>query len=184
MLFGRDWWTERVDFLNAVPQHPGLAFTKSLENLPTFRRLADPGKRFRWPSTEEREAARPVREESGYRDSTLLFDLGYRTTGMSDDMRWFVLTRKALPVLGLREVAETIARLCRDRKRQEGGRQRYAEAIGKWEHDLARLKRKFYDGPPADFAGRPPSGIRKGLRPPCRYLDEAEGLNIGCGPGF
>ena len=43
------------------------------------------------------------------------------------------------------EVAEIIARLCRERKRQGHGRERYAYAIAKWEHDLARLKREYYD---------------------------------------
>ncbi len=153
LLFGRDWWTERVDLLNAaVGHHPGLTYAKSLENLPAFRRLADPEKRFRWPSTEVREEKRTDEEERGdYRETTPLFDLGYRTTGMDDVKRWFVLTGKALPMLALSEVAETIARLCRDRKRQEGGRQRYAEAIHKWEYDLARLKREFYDGPYGGF---------------------------------
>ena len=56
-----------------------------------------------------------------------------------------MLTNDALSELGLREVAEIIARLCRERKRQDDGRQRYAYAIAEWEHDLARLKREYYD---------------------------------------
>lgn len=64
---------------------------------------------------------------------------------MSRDERWDVLTSDALSELGLREVAEIIARLCRERKRQGDGRQRYAYAIAEWEHDLARLKREYYD---------------------------------------
>lgn len=146
LLFGRNWWTEEIDLLNmTLINHPGLKYAKSLENLPIFRRHADPEKRFRWPSTEAQEAKKHVQEGYGYRDSTPLFNLGYRTTGMDRARRWEVLTRKALPKLGLREVAETIAGLCRARKRQNDGRLRYADAIGEWEHDLARLKREYYD---------------------------------------
>lgn len=58
-----------------------------------------------------------------------LYVLGYRITDMSRDERWEVLTNDALSELGLREVAEIIARLCRERKRQGYGRERYAYAI-------------------------------------------------------
>ena len=68
-----------------------------------------------------------------------------RLTDMSREERWEVLTNDALSELGLREVAEIIARLCRERKRQGHGRERYAYAIAEWEHDLARLKREYYD---------------------------------------
>jgi hypothetical protein len=70
---------------------------------------------------------------------------------MNRRQRWEVLTRKALPQLGLREVAETIAGHCRARKRQRGGTEKFANAITEWEYDLARLKAEFYVGQPRRF---------------------------------
>jgi hypothetical protein len=45
---------------------------------------------------------------------------------MNQRQRWEVLTRKALPQLGLREVAETIAGHCQARKRQRAGTDKFA----------------------------------------------------------
>ncbi len=80
-----------------------------------------------------------------------MYRLGYRITGRSRSKRWKILKTRAVPELGLREVAETIARHCRVRKRQIGGREKYANAIAEWEHDLDRLKRELYTGQRARF---------------------------------
>ncbi|MBX6764414.1 MAG: hypothetical protein IRY88_12145 [Rubrobacteraceae bacterium] len=82
--------------------------------------------------------------EAEFQSETQLYRLGYKITGLSRAERWKILSTRAVPVLGLQEVAETIARHCRVRKRQIGGRERYAHAIAEWEHDLDRLKREFY----------------------------------------
>ena len=151
LLFGRNWWREEVELLNAaLVHHPGLRHAKQLLDN-AARRYARP--RFRWPSAEPQDAEIPAPRDAdvGYRERSPLFDLGYRIKGMSRDERWDVLTNDALSELGLKEVAEIIASLCRERERQGDGRQRYAYAIAEWEHDLARLKREYYDHASAPF---------------------------------
>jgi len=81
-----------------------------------------------------------------FREETPLYQTGYKITGLSRDRRWSILTDKAVPTLGLFEVAETIANNCRLRKLQYNGEVKYAHAIGEWEHDLARLRKVFHDG--------------------------------------
>lgn len=81
---------------------------------------------------------------SGWREETPLHKLGYKITGRSRHQRWQILINRALPQLGLAEVAYTIARNCRLRKLDS--EERYSHAIGEWEHDLTRLKGFFYDG--------------------------------------
>lgn len=83
---------------------------------------------------------------SGWREQTPLHKLGYKITGRSRHQRWQVLINRALPQLGLPEVAYTIANNCRLRRLQYDGEERYSHALGEWEHDLARLKEYFYDG--------------------------------------
>ncbi|MBX6764707.1 MAG: hypothetical protein K6T51_02515 [Rubrobacteraceae bacterium] len=132
LLFGNDWWNVYVECLDAVLEyHPGLQYVKSLETFP-------------WPGTDAEETDYPGVSEAEFQPETPLYNLGYRITGLSRSERWEILCTKAVPELGLQEVAETIARHCRVRKRQFGGREKYAHAIAEWEHDLDRLKREFY----------------------------------------
>lgn len=131
VLFGHDWWSVDVEWLNAVLQyHPGLQYVASLET-------------FSWPSTEAAEAEGRSEGELELREQSRLKELGYDTT-KSRSVRWRVLTTKAVPELGLPRVAGMIAWFCRLKKRQRGGSQRFARAIGEWEHDLERLKREIY----------------------------------------
>jgi hypothetical protein len=138
LLFGNDWWNYRVDLLNeTLEHHEGLQFARS------FFDTVD----FPWPSTEAVES--PGSPGGGassveLRNETPLRQLGYQITGTSRGERWRILTEAAVPQLGLREVAYTIAENCCRCKRQRGGRERYEYAIGEWEHDLARLKREYY----------------------------------------
>lgn len=132
LLFGHDWWGTDVEWLNAVLRyHPGLQYVKSLETFP-------------WPGTEAQESSGAGESEAEFQTETRLYQLGYRITGRSRSQRWRILENKAVPDLGLEEVVRTIASHCRTRKRQRGGRTKYAHAIAEWEHDLARLKREFY----------------------------------------
>lgn len=132
LLFGHDWWNIDVEWLNAVLEyHPGLQYVKSLETFP-------------WPETDAPEATHAGVSEAEFQSETPLHRLGYQITGRSRSKRWEILKSKAVPELGLQEVAETIAQHCRVRKRQVGGREKYANAIAEWEYDLARLKREFY----------------------------------------
>ena len=75
-----------------------------------------------------------------------LHRLGYKITGLSRGKRWRVLTERAVPALGLQEVARTIAGHVRRARSQRGGTQRFEYAISEWEHDLARLKSEIPDG--------------------------------------
>lgn len=139
LLFGHDWWDVDVEWLNAVLEyHPGLQYVKALETFP-------------WPGTDAPEAPVAGASAAEYQSETALYRLGYRITGRSRAKRWQVLESTAVPKLGLQEVAETIARHCRTRKRQIGGKEKYAHALAEWEHDLGRLKREFYKGHRARF---------------------------------
>ncbi len=86
--------------------------------------------------------------ETDWREETPLYELGYSIVSPISRRnrprreRWKILMDEALPVLGLQEVAWTIANNCRVRKIND--REKYAYAIAQWEHDLARLKRAFY----------------------------------------
>lgn len=99
--------------------------------------------RFSWPSTEAEETRGGSDSEYDLRDRSKLKELGYDTT-KPPSVRWRILTDKAVPELGLPKVAGLIAWFCRSRKQQRGGRQKFARAIGEWEHDLERLKREVY----------------------------------------
>ncbi len=132
LLFGHDWWGTDIEWLNAVLQyHPGLQYVKSLETFP-------------WPGTEAEESSGAGEVEAEFQTETRLYQLGYKITGRSRPERWRILKGQAVPALGLEEVVRTIASHCRTRKRQRGGRKKYAHAISEWEHDLDRLKREFY----------------------------------------
>jgi hypothetical protein len=85
-------------------------------------------------------------DDAGWREETPLHRLGYRITKRTRHQRWQVLVNRAVPQLGLPEVAYTIAQNCRVRKLQQDGEEKYAHAIGEWEYDLARLRKEFYDG--------------------------------------
>ncbi len=135
LAFGHDWWTEAVDWLEwSVHQHEGLAFAKSLASFP-------------WPTTDVvTPSGRAAKDDADgrYAPESALHLLGYQISGMDRDERWTCLASTAVPQLGLRRTAETIAMLVRARKQQRGGRRRYRHAIREWETDLRRLKREFY----------------------------------------
>lgn len=134
LLFGYDWWSDAVDQLNRfLDWHPGLQYVHSLA-----------GEQFEWPSTDAPESAGNGTSSPDYQEQTELRRLGYQITGLTRAQRWHILTRSAIPKLGLQPVAETIAFNTRLRKRQRSGRTRYAYAIGEWEHDLGRLHSEFY----------------------------------------
>ena len=145
VMFGYDWWHDFPQSLNRVLEfHPGLQYAKSREM-------------FVWPSTEQKETRNPGVARDGFRDETPLHRMGYRITDgrggyHSAAYRWDMLKSKAVPRLGLKEVANTIAQLCRARRSQSGGENRYKRALREWESDLARLKAEYYDGNFLNFA--------------------------------
>jgi hypothetical protein len=131
LLFGHDWWHVEIGVLNSfLDSHEGLAFAKSLAT-------------FEWPSIE---AAESTGDSSAgqFRPETQLHRLGYQITDTTASQRWKTLVNRAVPEMGLQQVAETIAMLVRLRKSQRNGRTRYVNAIAAWEQDLDRLKTEFY----------------------------------------
>lgn len=104
---------------------------------------AKPASTFTWPSTEAAETRGSGDSDLDLMPESRLRQLGY-TTNEPRSVRWRILTTKAVPELGLQKVASMVAWFCRSRKQQKGGRQKFARAIGEWEHDLHRLKREVY----------------------------------------
>ncbi len=105
--------------------------------------IRNPTSAFSWPSTEAEETRGGGEGEYDLRARSRLKELGYDTT-KSPSTRWRILTTEAVPELGLPKVAGLIAWFCRSRKAQRGGREKFARAIGEWEHDLERLRREFH----------------------------------------
>lgn len=97
---------------------------------------------FTWPSTELSENPY-TNENQKLNEKSELRKMGYQISGMSKIKRWEVLDR-AVPVLGLRDIAYTIAFLVKSRKGQENGEVKYKDSIFKWEKDLDMLKEKYY----------------------------------------
>jgi hypothetical protein len=138
VLFGYDWWAGHVNLLNlSRDSHPGMSYLHSLQS-------------FRWPGTEAPESDGTGDSGGEFQSETALRRLGYQITGLSRARRWQVLN-VAVPSLGLEEVVGTIASNLRLRKAQVGGRDKYANAIGEWEFDLARLRSTYYNGSRANF---------------------------------
>lgn len=138
ILFGYDWWAGHMPLLDQSKDwHPGMRHLHSLQS-------------FRWPGTEAPESTGVEESEGKFQSQTDLHELGYRITGLTRARRWQVLT-VAIQRLGLEDIAGTIANHIRLRKAQVGGAEKYANAIGEWEHDLHRLKTTYYKGTRANF---------------------------------
>jgi hypothetical protein len=136
VLFGYNWWTDEIEYLNkSKDSHPGMRYLHSLAS-----------SSFRWPSTTAPESDQQGESEGDYQQETELHALGYKTTDLSAAKRWQVLTKKAVPRLGLQEVVGTIASHIRRSKRQKGGAYKYRKAISKWELDLNKLRKEYYKG--------------------------------------
>lgn len=134
LLFGWDWWNDRVERLNAtLGHHKGLQYAKFC--------FEDTTNTFLWPGTEPSKMLESSGKRKKYKETTPLFEFGYKIQGTTRDERWRV-PNKAVENLGLREVAYTIARHCRNGKRHPND---YTYAIGEWEHDLSLLKAFHYD---------------------------------------
>ncbi len=85
-------------------------------------------------------------------ESSDLRHCGYRIHGISRSRRWQILMHEAIPKLGLKKVAATIAGHRRRALSQTDGAYRYAHAVGEWEHDLERLKREIYPKHRSEFS--------------------------------
>ena len=101
-------------------------------------------KEFKWPSTEVLENKLTNKNEhNSLNDTSDLRKLGYQITNLNREKRWEVL-EKAVPTLGLRKVAYTIASNVKLRKGQKNGKIKFGYSISEWEYDLERLKKQYY----------------------------------------
>lgn len=100
---------------------------------------------FSWPTTEVANNKKEIeREENTLNDKSALMLMGYRISGgITRSERWKIL-EKAVPNLGLKKVAYTIAYNLKLRKGQKNGKVKFHHAITEWEHDLAKLKKIYY----------------------------------------
>lgn|GEM_PF-2250453 len=142
ILFGNDWWDDYKEWLDAAAtHHSGLQYVKSLSWFP-------------WPVTAAPESRGDGLLDAEFGTETPLHKMGYWVGSspreLSANERWTVLVR-AVKVLGLAEVVNTIANHVRLRKTQVDGVQKYRRAINKWEFDLQRLRRNYYEGRPPGF---------------------------------
>jgi hypothetical protein len=134
LLFDADWWLDDPAQLNVIiDNHPPLQ---------AVRALWPSGPAWHWPSTEPPGTGGG--EPGNLEAQSPLFRLGYNVSELNEDGRWQVLSRTAVPLLGLRAVAEHIAFLVKLRKLQHNGAYRYRYAIGEWEKDLAKLRDAYY----------------------------------------
>ncbi|MHC8515888.1 hypothetical protein [Sporosarcina sp. ITBMC105] len=106
--------------------------------------LRDSSALFNWPTTEVTGKGFSAEIESnGLNEQSILRKMGYQITDTTREKRWEALIR-AVPKLGLKRVAYTIAGFVRMRKGQKNGRVKFKHAIAEWEYDLQRLKSKYY----------------------------------------
>lgn len=142
VLFGYDWWNECLDELNkSLEYHEGLQYIRSLEHVG-----------FEWPTVAALASEELGDSQQTFRTETPLHQAGYMIRGpgnrkIARSQRWSTLcTIVETQRLSLHEVAGTISNHVRLRKLREDGPETYRYAIQEWEHDLARLKRDYYDG--------------------------------------
>ncbi len=102
---------------------------------------------FKWPSTDVPDKnGESVGEnnDNGLHEKSELRKLGYQITGLKREMRWHILTTKALPALGLQKTANLIAYHVRLRKTQKNGPEKFSYSINEWEYDLEKLRKQYY----------------------------------------
>lgn len=97
---------------------------------------------FEWPVTEIYQQKHD-RQDSILNDKSALMVMGYKITGLTRQKRWEILQR-AVPKLGLKKVAYTIASHIKLRKGQKNGRNKFSYSISEWEYDLSKLKSVYY----------------------------------------
>ncbi len=97
---------------------------------------------FAWPSTEITGNYQPEEDGQMKRESDLK-KMGYQITGISAEKRWTIL-QQAVPAIGLKSIAYTIAHNVKLRKGQKGGKKKFKYSISEWEKDLAKLKKTYY----------------------------------------
>ncbi|MFC5602686.1 hypothetical protein [Sporosarcina koreensis] len=131
-------------FIQVIDDKNAKYRNKLTENKPPKGKWFEGNELFNWPSTEVTGTGLAQdTNTNGMNEESALRKMGYQITNSTRDKRWVVLQR-AVPVLGLKRVAYTIAGFVRMRKGQKNGKQKFRYAISEWEHDLQRLKTKYY----------------------------------------
>lgn len=100
-------------------------------------------KLFAWPSTEIKGTGTSQENELGLNEMSALRKMGYQITDSTREQRWSALQR-AVPAIGLKKVAYTIAGNIKLKKGQKNGAKKFSYAISEWENDLRKLKAKYY----------------------------------------
>ena len=123
-----------------APRYDKLVFSP-YGSLPekTKEEVQESSATFSWPNLEVQEKASTSEAELNLRARSRLNELGY-TTREPASKRWRILTKEAIPELGLPPVANMIAWYCRFYRNHPN----FVDAIPKWKHDLDRLKREVY----------------------------------------
>lgn len=83
--------------------------------------------------------------ESGYTEETRMHMLGYKITDRSWYERHNILINVCIPILGPREVVETIADLMFTRLPNEAIAERYRNALLAWRNDLNMVLDRYHD---------------------------------------
>lgn len=134
--------TEELDGILQVNTPLVLKMKKDEGILPGDKLILDKTVSFPWPDTELKEN-QSNQETKTLKELSDLKKVGYQITGLNRQKRWDIL-RKAVPQLGLKKVAYTIAYNVKLRKGQKDVLKKYSYAISEWEHDLSRLKKEYY----------------------------------------
>jgi hypothetical protein len=113
--------------------------------LPTDHTVSFPNHdEFSWPSTDVNGSkSNDASFDKTLNENSELKLMGYQISGLTRARRWLIL-EKAVPQLGLKKVVYTISYNIKLRKGQKNGQEKFQHAITEWEHDLTKLKEKFY----------------------------------------
>ncbi|MDF2036337.1 hypothetical protein P2R12_04935 [Cytobacillus oceanisediminis] len=132
------------DKMNQLLKHnkPLVSKTKSYQEIEPGAGISTSS--FAWPSTEIKDNKSEVEsDEKVLNEKSDLKMMGYQISGLTRARRWEIL-EKAVPKLGLKKIAYTIAYNVKLRKGQKNGLNKFHHAITEWEHDLAKLKKLYY----------------------------------------
>ena len=133
LLFGHNWWQDYTVWLNDCLQNPCAEGLQALKE--TFE-----AHNFEWPSIEAEESTGATETDIDYQEVSELKELGYAIwkdgSRMSQVERRQALVGRCIPRLGVQPVVLHIAGLIRQRRRQKGGAQEFANAIDSWTADL------------------------------------------------
>lgn len=101
-------------------------------NLPEKLEQGTVNNSFKWPETDINTERGDTQKDTDLNTKSELRKLGYQISGISRVKRWEILEEKAVPQLGLKKVAYTIAFLVRGRKAMKNGLIKNKNSITEW----------------------------------------------------